>query len=232
MIRLRKVKIPVGDLYQLIFSDGKSYIGACVCGAENRYKVHRGDALYGSHLLVHDAWRRLGEPVLVVLERDLSKEQLWAAEKQAIKDLNTKVPFGYNSRNGSDKPHGRFGKNLTEGTKAVLSIKTTLRFLDPKEREKIGKPQRGKIISEESKEKNRRSHLGKKLPEKTKKKISASHLGMRHTEEAKAQMSVSQKRRFTDPEQREKNRKIANAQWERYRKEGINPCSRKGVRNK
>lgn len=232
MIRIRKVKLSVGDLYQLIFSDGKSYIGACTCGAENRYKVHCGDATYGSHLPVHDAWRRLGAPVLVVLERGLVKEQLWVAEKRTIKNLKTKVPFGYNSRYGSDKPHGRFGKKLPKNTKELMSAKAILRFLDPKEREKIGKPQRGKTISEDSKKKNRQAHLGKKLLEDTKRKIGKANLGKTRTPEVKAQMGVSQKRRFADPEQREKSRDAANAQWEQYRKEGINPCSRKGVRNK
>lgn len=83
-------------LYQLTFSNGKAYIGQTVRNMDVRMAQHRTAANRGSNLLVHNAWRKYGEPsVSILLECDCV-EQLHQAEIDMIRDCGTLVPHGYN----------------------------------------------------------------------------------------------------------------------------------------
>lgn len=83
-------------LYMLRFSSGKSYVGQTIRSITRRMSQHRRSVALGSQLLVHCAWRKYGEPDLVLLDEVESQEQLHAAEEEAIKKFNTLSPNGYN----------------------------------------------------------------------------------------------------------------------------------------
>ena len=159
-----KSEVVVGELYQLTFMDGKSYIGACTCGAENRYKDHRKSANGGSTSPVHKAWRKFGQPTLTVLKRNVPVEKLWFAEKNAIIKYNTKTPNGYNGRFGSAKPPGMFKKKIPDDVKN--KIRTSLLNYFEKDPEAPEKNRQGQLkrfrdqpMSEETKDKNRQAQI-------------------------------------------------------------------------
>ena len=194
----------VGDLYRLDFADGKSYIGACICGAEKRYHDHERLVRKGEGHLIHKAWRKLGAPKLIVLQKRIPENKLWAAEKKAIAKHNTVFPDGYNGHPGTEKRHGMLGKTYvpSEEHRKKLSVALTGYKKTSEHRNNISKAQKGKPSTfkghkhtEEAKEKNRQAHLGKKHTEEHKEKNRASHLGLKRTKETKARMSIAQLKR-------------------------------------
>lgn len=173
-----------GDLYKLTFSNGKSYIGACICGAKKRYDSHKQSAVKGSTTPVHIAWRILGDPTLTVLIKDMRENQLWGAEKDAIKKHKTMLPYGYNSRSGSEKPPGALGYNHTDEAKLKIA--------------KAGREHRlGKKHSAAAKQKNREAHLGKKHTARTKQILRGQQLGRRKSKETRERMSAAQTKRWS-----------------------------------
>ncbi len=89
-------------LYKLIFSSGKIYVGQTVRKMQTRFSQHRKSATGGSLLPVHCAWRKHGEPSVVILGDFNTHEELHAAEIAAIRDLNARVPHGYNLAYGGE----------------------------------------------------------------------------------------------------------------------------------
>ncbi len=170
-----------GDLYQLLFSDGKSYIGACSRGAKRRYRDHELEALRGSIGLVHTAWRRLGAPVLIILSENLSVDDLWPAERRTIKKLNTVFPGGYNSVSGRDTAPGGFGNVHSLGTRLQMSLSHIGKKHADETKFRIQQAKLGKRASPSHIESNRRSHTGKKA-----------------TDQAKLNNSLSQLRRYKE----------------------------------
>jgi predicted GIY-YIG superfamily endonuclease len=87
-------------LYMLKFSSGKSYVGQTVRSIKRRMSQHRRSVVLDSLLPVHCAWRKYGEPELVILAQVETQEELHAAEEAAIKNFNTLSPNGYNVAHG------------------------------------------------------------------------------------------------------------------------------------
>ena len=157
----------MGFLYRLEFSSGKSYIGITESTPELRFKDHKGSAIKrGSKCLVHKAWRKHGEPQLIVLAV-VENKHLRSAEQKAIQVFGTMVPGGYNMTPGgeiapSSIPEiaakiaiGRTGKRHSEETKARISkLKTG-----------IPSPRKGATHSDESKAKMSASRKGVKQTE-------------------------------------------------------------------
>lgn len=83
-------------LYQLIFSNKKAYIGITTNAISKRYHQHKRAAKLGkSKLPVYEAWRKYGEPKLIILaEMDIACISI--AEINAIRIYNTIAPHGYN----------------------------------------------------------------------------------------------------------------------------------------
>ncbi len=187
---MEKTRKLIGDLYRLLFADGKSYIGARLGSAKGRYLAHKRAARKGSISRVHVAWRKLGDPILIILKKDLEEKKLWKAEKKAIAKYNTVTPNGYNGHKGSDSPPGMFGK-----PGAFLG-----KHFTEEHKKNIGEAQIGKKLTDETKEKLRQAHLGKPSPLKGKKinrtleqkeQNRLAHLGFKHTEKTKQKMSVN-----------------------------------------
>lgn len=93
----------MGELYKLDFANGKSYIGITTNVAQHRFNGHRARcrSTKGNDAAIYHAWRKHGEPTLLVLavveDRDLADTEI-----RAIKVFNTVVPNGYNMTHGGD----------------------------------------------------------------------------------------------------------------------------------
>lgn len=90
-----------GILYKLDFASGKSYIGVTTRKLEKRIRCHQYDASKGSVLLAHRAWRKYGEPTVVILAV-VENHMLMDAEMRAIVAFGTMKPNGYNLTPGGN----------------------------------------------------------------------------------------------------------------------------------
>ena len=138
-------------------------------------------------------------------------EELNKWEMYYIKELNTKVPYGYNMTDGGD---GLSGCPVSEETRKKLSEshkgKQTWckgRHLSEETKRKIGEASRGRKQSEETKRKISESKKGEKHPlygkhpsEETRKKLSEARKGEKnhfygkhHTEETRKKLSEANK---------------------------------------
>jgi hypothetical protein len=184
-----------GELYRLDFLDGKSYIGASVRGAVQRYKEHHLAVLSGSSCPVHIAWRELGPPVLIILKSGVLEKDLWLEEKKATSQLLTLLPYGYNCISSGVAPGG-------------LDNKHTLQT-----RKQMSTSHLGKQQTEETKSKISLAHLGKKATLEHRANNSKSHLGKKATPEAKEHNRQAQLRRYqinpVSDEERERCRQRA-----------------------
>lgn len=137
-------------LYLLKFSSGKCYIGQTQRGMKVRMQHHRNQAANGSHLAVHCAWRKYGEPDISVIGLFPDVAALHAAEIAAIASYATLAPHGYNIGHGGEtapsknpdvaakisaKAKGR--KQHSEEFKAARSRAMAQRMADPAYREKM-----------------------------------------------------------------------------------------------
>lgn len=168
------MKKKTGDLYRLIFADGKSYIGASIDGAEKRYQAHRRATMNGGSRLVNKAWRRYGPPKLVILARGLATSTLWKAEREAIFQYDTLNPKGYNYRSGSKVPPSMFGKQHTVET-----------------RQRQSQSHLGLLSGVSHTAEHRKNN-------------SLARIGIPHTEEHKENNRQAQLRRYQDPKECEK----------------------------
>lgn len=206
----------IGTLYRLEFPDGKSYIGACLCTASRRYHRHKRLAISGDTAPIHDAWRRLGPPQLIILSTGIARLSIWQEEKKAIRLNDTIAPHGYNAKSGSDKPPGHLGK-----PGGMLGKKHSDAARQKMTRSSLGKPgtNLGKRFSVEHKERIRQANLGKTHSAKSIERMRAAHRGAvcsdehkekirkammgrpspmrgrKHTEETKAKMRLARLRR-------------------------------------
>lgn len=107
--------------------------------------------------------------------KECEDEELDYWEKYYIKELNTKVPYGYNMTDGGEASWVK-GKHLSEEWKR-----------------KIGEGNKGKKRSTEAKRKWSEAHKGKHLSEEHKKKISISVKKSLSSIETRIKMSESRK---------------------------------------
>lgn len=199
-----------GELYQLIFANGKSYIGISV-NARQRFKDHANAAKGKCCFPVYYAWRKYGEPVLIVLATVEDRELLYLAEIEAIDKFKTLVPNGYNVALG-----GQISPSLSPGVAEKISasrkgivyseetkIKMSLAKIGTK-RPPFSDSHRAKLSaaaklrkqaphSAESRRKRREKMTGKIMSEEAKMKIRLAHLGKIIPEETRIKMSISKK---------------------------------------
>lgn len=103
-------------------------------------------------------------------------------EKYYIKELNTKIPNGYNMTDGGGGTSG-YNFSLTEETKKKISEALKGRKLSEEWRKKLSEANKGKIFSEErkknlseSKKGEKNWNYGKHHTEETRKKISENSI--------------------------------------------------------
>lgn len=91
----------MGEIYRLDFANGKSYIGLSTLSAAERFFRHRNSAKCSTKGLIYNAWRKHGEPKLVVLAI-VEESELGPTEMRAIQVFNTMAPNGYNLSYGGE----------------------------------------------------------------------------------------------------------------------------------
>lgn len=196
-------------LYMLKFSSGKSYVGQTVRSIKRRMSQHRRSVVLDSLLPVHCAWRKYGEPELVILAQVETQEELHAAEEAAIKNFNTLSPNGYNVAHG-----GKTAPSKNPEVAAKISEKATGRkvadtsrisegvrrnWQDPEYRRKVSDGLKAAWTEEARKKRSekfkeiweQRKASGYVMSNETKQKL-ASYT---RTAETKAKMSISAKQR-------------------------------------
>ncbi len=191
---MKKTTRKTGELYKLIFADGKLYIGACSKGSKIRYRGHELDARRGCPFPVYVAWRKLGPPRLIVLKLNVPLDKLWSEEKKAIIKYKTKVPYGYNSHNGSDYAPSMLGKNASEEACRNISLGVRGKKKTEEHKNNISKALTGRVFSDEHCESLRRANLGKTLTDEHKNKISLANCGDRNPFYGKKHTKKSRKK--------------------------------------
>lgn len=145
--------------------NGKKYVGQAT-NLEVRQKTWKSKNHYAGKA-IYNARNKYGVDNFgfeILKECDDKELDYW--EKYYIKELNTKVPYGYNMTDGGEASWVK-GKHLSEEWKR-----------------KIGEGNKGKKRSTEAKRKWSEAHKGKHLSEEHKKKISEALKGRKPSEEA------------------------------------------------
>lgn len=162
----------MGHLYRLDFPNGKSYIGVSEISAEKRFKGHAASVRGKSASVVHNAWRKHGEPKLVVLAV-VQDEDLSETEIRAIKAFNTLVPNGYNMTPGGDFNPSKIrevndkraakqkGRKMKDSVKAALLAANVGRKFTDEHREALSRASKGRPKSEEHKRKISEANKGR-----------------------------------------------------------------------
>ena len=136
--------------------------------------------------------------------KECEDEELDYWEKYYIKELNTKVPYGYNMTDGGG---GMSGFTISDETRKKLSEahRGKKHYMYGKHhsdetRKKISESHKGKHRSDETKKKLSEWNKGKKLSEETRIKMSESRKGEKHwlygkhhTEETRKKLSDAHK---------------------------------------
>lgn len=231
-----------GEVYVATCSvNGKQYVGQTVQGTRSRWKDHLNQARNGRGHLLAKAMRKYGTKAFSVetVGRAFSKEELDRLENSWIEKLNTRVPNGYNLKEG-----GSNGKHSSE-TKMKMSASGRGKTHTPEHREKNRVAhlrrnwsleslekcrQAGLNISDERREALRAARLGTQASEESKQKASEGmkeawargdfdrvHKGRKASEETRQKMSEAHKGRKLSEEQKRKLREGVVERWKRYR---------------
>ncbi|CAB5225422.1 grpIintron_endo, group I intron endonuclease [uncultured Caudovirales phage] len=222
-------------LYQLTFLSGKIYIGQTVRSMNVRMAQHRTAAKRGSNLPVHNAWRKYGEPsVSILLECDCI-DQLHRAEIDAIRDLQSRIPNGYNIGFGGETAPSKSpevaakisakGKGRKIQDTSAISEGVRLNWQNPEYRQKVSDGLKASWGDERRQETSikfkkmwaRRHSDGWTMPDSTKEKLSRKPI----SDETKAKMSASAKARKDRKHSPETRAKIAAATKKAWQDEDI-----------
>jgi group I intron endonuclease len=160
--------------------NGKKYIGKTNRTLSSRKKEHQKHARYGSRSYFHKAIRLYGFESFIwtVLFKSYNAAALCESEQNFIKQLNTKVPRGYNLTDGGE---GRFGLGLSEETKEKLRQANLGKKHSSETKIKMSEARKGKPKSDK--------HLSIMRSQEYKSKISRANKGRKHTAETKAMLS-------------------------------------------
>lgn len=187
----------MANVYAIGFPSGKLYVGLTSKTVSQRLTAHLKDTRAGSKLPVHNALRKYGRNVqLVVLAQGVSFDEAKDLEIWWISQLNTFCPGGYNLTRGGE---GMVGYKFTAETKKKISEAKRGGKLSTEHRAKISGGQRGKKHTEETKAKMSEANKARKPTAETRAKMSEAskghqrRLGKKHTAAAKAKMSKAQR---------------------------------------
>ena len=155
--------------------NGKKYVGQATNLEVRQRAWNNLNQPYAGNV-INNARKKYGiESFGFEILKECKDEELNYWEKYYIKELNTKVPYGYNMTDGGESSWVK-GKHLSEEWKR-----------------KIGKGNKGKKRSTETKRKWSESHKGKHLSEEHKKKISISVKKSLSSTETRIKMSEAHK---------------------------------------
>jgi group I intron endonuclease len=139
--------------------NGKAYIGQTVKSLAQRWGDHVYHAMHGSRYLFHNAIRKYGPQgfLVEVLFRCHSKAEMDRKEQEAIVEMRTKSPRGYNLTDGGE---GSVGFRHTEETRA-----------------RMGRVHKGVPLTAEHRKKISIGGRGMKRSDATRMKISVAKMG-------------------------------------------------------
>lgn len=124
----------------------------------------------------------------ILKECDDKELDFW--EKYYIKELNTKVPYGYNMTDGGE---GMNGCPVSQETRKKLSECHKGKHRSEETKRKISEGHKGKKLSEETRKKLSEIRKGRKHTDEQKRKIGEAHRGMKRSEETKRKISEGHK---------------------------------------
>ena len=197
--------------------NGKKYIGQVTT---NRFKArqYRWNNLnlpYAGNV-INNARKKYGIDAFdFEILKECKDEELNQLEMYYIKELNTKVPYGYNMTDGGG---GKSGFTVSHETKQKISESLIGKKLSEEHKKKLSEAHRGKKhymygkhLSDKTRKKLSEAHKGKKLSVEHKIKISESLIGKKHpnygkhhSEETRKKMSEAQKGKHRSEETRKK----------------------------
>ena len=171
-----------------------------MCHLRDKKNTHK-NAWVGSLL-------KLGlEPIIELMEETDIKEEIYAKEKEHIKNLRNK---GVDLTNLTDGGEGCFGYKLSDESRMKMSISKKKYFEENPQPSGVNSPLYGKKHSKETREKMSISQkgenavwYGKHLTDETKKKLSKTHKN-NWTEEKRQKQSVRQLGRKLSEETKKK----------------------------
>ena len=177
--------------------NGKKYVGLTT---DLKTRQNRWDNLnipYAGNV-INNARKKYGiESFGFEILKECEDNELNQWEIYYIKELNTKVPYGYNMTDGGS---GTSGFTISHETKIKMSEahrgKTAWnkgKKLSEEHKRKISEWKKGKHRSEETKQKISKGKKGKKLSDETRKKLSETHKGKKLSHETKQKISDANK---------------------------------------
>ena len=178
--------------------NGKQYVGQTIKKISYRFNEHaRANSPLGEDI------RKYGRENFKVdeLEKCYSYEELNAAEKKWIKELDCKEPKGYNRTDGGDGVLNPVKGTREKMAKASMGNKNSL----------------GRKHTEEEIERIRNSNLGQKRTPETCEKIRQIKTGLKATQATKDKMSAKRKGRKFTQEHKDKIAKARIAYWKRVK---------------
>lgn len=179
----------MGELYRLDFSSGRSYIGITRTTARMRYARHRRSAKNCAKGVVYSAWRKYGEPRLVVLAA-VSNADLYETERRAIAIYGTRYPSGYNFTDGGDIP-----PSLTPEVAEKIRRALKGRKLSPERRARLSAVVTGRRHTDEARVNMSRAQKGRVMTLEHRAKLAAAKRGTVRSPEVRSKMSTSQRAR-------------------------------------
>lgn len=217
-----------GEIYVVVcLANGKKYVGQTRRGAQNRWKEHqkissRTQSIFGRSIAKYGGSNFAVE----VLDYGGDQEELDEKERFWINTLHTRVPDGYNFRDG--------GNHMT--LESLARMKSPRGPRPQSIRDKISQSHKGKKMPREGVEKSRATQRGRKVPPEVIEKIRMANTGRKHTPETKEKIRNANKGVKKTPEHNEKNRlshlnpseekiqkcrQAALEQWEQRRAKGL-----------
>ena len=168
--------------------NGKAYVGQTRRTLEERLREHQRDRR--SAIYVDRAIRKYGiENFSVeIIEVCFTLDELNYWEQFWIKELNTKVPNGYNLTDGGE---GSTGYITTPEMSARLSAQRKGRRISPEQCAKISARLKGRVFTPEHCAAISAAKMGHEVSDETRVKLAVANRGKKASAETRAKMSAS-----------------------------------------
>lgn len=101
------------SVYLLTFPNGKSYVGIA-SNPQRRYRQHELSAENGKRYAISNAWRKHGKPTMRIMATAESYEMAYVLEQLYVLGHNSKAPNGYNMTDGGEAIAGLAEEILAE----------------------------------------------------------------------------------------------------------------------
>jgi hypothetical protein len=189
-----------------------------------RIAQHKRSVKSGSQLPVHCAWRKYGDPEIIVIAEFGTQDELHAAEMAAIIAADTLTPKGYNVSHGGDTAPSKSPDVAAKISQKATGRKyldvsswvdaSTLLWKNPDYRKKVSDglkaawtdESRAKRSEQSKRVWKERKESGYSMSDETKQKLASYE----RTPEAREKMSAAAKARTRAPRDEDTKQKIAS----------------------